>query len=146
MGNGARDGQRRAGWATARGMGNGARDGQRRAGWATARGSPVPHEQGGAFGFAYASGGSLQCVAVGFVEKPFYSKGLWPIVDSPPATEVCLRYAPTQVASLINGNGVVDRKLLMSGGAAVASSCEAGPLSPGGDFSKMRGFHKAENV
>src|SRR5690554_3306760 len=61
----------------------------------------------------------------------FFFKGFWLFVHSPPATEVWFRCAPPHVASLINGNGVVDRKLLMSGGAAAASSCEAGPLSPG---------------
>src|SRR5690554_599905 len=65
------------------------------------------------------------------LDKPLLFNNFWPSENSPPATEVWFRCAPPHVASLINGNGVVDRKLLMSEGAAVASSCVAGPLLPG---------------
>src|SRR5690554_4262551 len=65
--------------------------------------------------------------------KPLFFNDFWLFVQSPPATEVWFRCAPPHVASLINGNGVWDRRavLLMSEGAAAAPSCEAGPLSPG---------------
>src|SRR5690554_3286458 len=67
------------------------------------------------------------------LDKSLLFNNFWPSENSPPATEVCLRCAPTHVASLINGNGVQDRRdvPLMSEGAAVASSCVAGPLLPG---------------
>src|SRR5690554_3499108 len=48
------------------------------------------------------------------LDKPLLFNGFWLSVQSPPATEVWFRCAPPHVASLINGNGVVDRKLLMS--------------------------------
>src|SRR5690554_3042107 len=65
------------------------------------------------------------------LDKPLLFKGFWRSVQSPPATEVWFRCAPPHVASLINS--VQDRRdlPLMSEGAAAASSCEAGPLSPG---------------
>src|SRR5690554_4305021 len=77
------------------------------------------------------TGDSLLCKGIGRLDKPLLFNDFWRSEDSPPATEVWFRCAPPHVASLINGNGVVDRKLLMSGGAAVASSCVAGPLLPG---------------
>src|SRR5690554_6888733 len=77
------------------------------------------------------TGDSLLCKGTGRLDKSLLFRGLWRFENSPPATEVWFRCAPPHVASLINGNGVVDRKLLMSEGAAAASSCEAGPLSPG---------------
>src|SRR5690554_1284561 len=75
-------------------------------------------------------GGSLPCKGTWRLDKPLLFNGFWPSADSPLATEVWFRCAPPHVASLINGNGVDDRKLLllMSGGVAVASSREAGPL------------------
>ena|SRR5690554_2813615 len=77
------------------------------------------------------TGDSLHGKGTWRLEKSLLFKGFWPSVESPPATEVWFRCAPPHGASLINGNGVVDRELLMSEGAAAASSCEAGPLSPG---------------
>src|SRR5690554_5419293 len=77
------------------------------------------------------TGDSLLCKGIGRLDKPLHFNDFWCSVASPPATEVWFRCAPPHVASLIKGNGVVDWKLLMSEGAAVASSCEAGPLSPG---------------
>src|SRR5690554_116761 len=77
------------------------------------------------------TGDSLLCKGIGRLDKPLLFNDFWRSEDSPPATEVWFRCAPPHVASLINGNGVVDRKLLMSGGAAAASSCVAGPLLPG---------------
>src|SRR5690554_4705706 len=79
------------------------------------------------------TGDSLLCKGIGRLDKPLLFNDFWRSENSPPATEVWFRCAPPHVASLINGNGngVVDRKLLMSGGAAVASSCVAGPLLPG---------------
>src|SRR5690554_1837539 len=77
------------------------------------------------------TGDSLLCKCIWRLDKPLLFNDFWRSVQSPPATEVWLRCAPPHVASLINGTGVVDRKLLMSEGAAAASSCEAGPLSPG---------------
>src|SRR5690606_22881962 len=76
------------------------------------------------------TGDSLLCKGTWRLDKPLFFNGFRPSENSPPATEVWFRCAPPHVASLINGNGVVDRKLLllMSGGAAVASSCVAGPL------------------
>src|SRR5690554_6360079 len=68
---------------------------------------------------------------VGRLDKPLLFNDYWLSVQSPPATKVRFRCAPPHVASFINGNGVVDWKLLMSEGAAAASSCVAGPLSPG---------------
>src|SRR5690554_6079361 len=65
------------------------------------------------------------------LDKPLLFNNFWPSVASPPATEVWFRCAPPHVASLINGNDLIDRKSLMSEGAAAASSCVAGPLSPG---------------
>src|SRR5690554_896533 len=77
------------------------------------------------------TGDSLHYNGIGRLDKSLLFNDFWRSVASPPATEVWFRCAPPHVASLINGNGVVDRKLLMSEGAAAASSCEAGPLSPG---------------
>src|SRR5690554_954001 len=77
------------------------------------------------------TGDSLLSKGTWRLDKFLLFKGFWPSVESPPTTEVWFRCAPPHVASLINGNGVVDRELLMSEGAAAASSCEAGPLSPG---------------
>src|SRR5690554_2705566 len=77
------------------------------------------------------TGDSLLFKGIGRLEKPLFFTDFWIFAKSPPATEVWFRCAPPHVASLINGNGVVDRKLLMSEGAAAASSCEAGPVSPG---------------
>src|SRR5690554_1730167 len=80
---------------------------------------------------AYANRGLPALQRYWAPRKPLLFNDFWLFVQSPPATEVWFRCAPPHVASLINGNGVVDRKLLMSEGAAAASSCEAGPLSPG---------------
>ena len=77
------------------------------------------------------TGDSLLCKGIRRLDKPLLSNDFWRSENSPPATKVWFRYAPPHVASLIKGNGVVDWKLLMSEGAAAASSCEAGPLSPG---------------
>src|SRR5690554_8165879 len=74
------------------------------------------------------TGDSLLCKGIWHLDKPLLFNVFWPSVQSPPATEVWFRCAPPHVASLIDGNGVVDRKLLMSEGAAAASSCVAGPL------------------
>jgi len=70
------------------------------------------------------------------LDKPLLFNDFWLSVQSPPATEVWFRCAPPHVASLINS--VQDRRdlPLMSEGAAAASSCEAGPLSPGVKFQK----------
>src|SRR5690554_61235 len=79
------------------------------------------------------TGDSLLCKNIGRLDKPLLFNDFWRSENSPPATEVWFRCAPPHVASLINGNGVWDRRamLLMSEGAAAAPSCEAGPLSPG---------------
>src|SRR5690554_603785 len=79
------------------------------------------------------TGDSLLCKVIWRLDKPLFIKGLWPFENSPPATEVWFRCAPPHVASLINGNGVDDRKLLllMSEGVAVASSYKTGPLCRG---------------
>src|SRR5690554_2142280 len=82
------------------------------------------------------TGDSLLGKGVGRLDKSLLFRGLWRFENSPPATEVWFRCAPPHVASLING--VQDRRdvPLMSEGAAVASSCEAGPLSPGATSQK----------
>src|SRR5690554_2096132 len=79
------------------------------------------------------TGDSLLCKGIWRLEKSLLFNGFWRSVQSLPATEVWFRCAPPHVASLINGNGVWDRRamLLMSEGAAAAPSCEAGPVSPG---------------
>src|SRR5690554_4414237 len=77
------------------------------------------------------TGDSLLCKGIWRLDKPLLFNGFWLSVQSPPATEVWFRCAPPHVASLIKGNDLIDRKLLMSEGAAAASSCVAGPLSPG---------------
>src|SRR5690554_6434065 len=79
------------------------------------------------------TGDSLLFKGIGRLEKPLLFNDFWIFAKSPPATEVWFRCAPPHVASLINGNGVWDRRamLLMSEGAAAAPSCEAGPVSPG---------------
>src|SRR5690554_6658813 len=60
------------------------------------------------------TGASLLCKGIGRLDKPLLFNDFWRSENSPPATEVWFRCAPPHVASLINGNGVVDRKLLMS--------------------------------
>src|SRR5690554_2641443 len=79
------------------------------------------------------TGDSLLCKGIWRLDKSLLFNDFWRSVASPPATEVWFRCAPPHVASLINGNGVQGRRALplMSGGAAAASSCVAGPLSPG---------------
>src|SRR5690554_1348031 len=85
---------------------------------------------------SYATGDSLLGKGIWRLGKSLLFRGLWRFENSPPATEVWFRCAPPHVASLIHGNGLIDRKLLMSEGAAAASSCVAGPLSPGVKFQK----------
>src|SRR5690554_3981301 len=77
------------------------------------------------------TGDSLHCNGIGRLDKSLLFNDFWRSVASPPATERGFRCAPPPAASLIHCNAVVDRKLLMSEGAAAASSCVAGPLSPG---------------
>src|SRR5690554_6272948 len=82
------------------------------------------------------TGDSLLCKGIRRLDKPLLFNDFWCSENSPPATEVWFRCAPPHVASLINGNDLIDRKSLMSEGAAAASSCQAGPLSPGVKFQK----------
>src|SRR5690554_4828436 len=59
------------------------------------------------------TGDSLHCNGIGRLDKSLLFNDFWRSVASPPATEVWFRCAPPHVASLINGNGVQDRRALL---------------------------------
>ena len=56
-----------------------------------------------AFGFASATGAPCFASVIGFSKRLRFSWRFCPFENSPPPTEVRLRYASSQVASLING-------------------------------------------
>src|SRR5690554_3360887 len=58
------------------------------------------------------TGDSLLCKGILRLDKPLLFNDFWRSVASPPATEVWFRCAPPHVASLINGNGVQERRAL----------------------------------
>src|SRR5690554_282940 len=134
MGNGARDGQRRAGWATARGMGNGARHGQRRAGL------PTRTSKAERLGSRMPPGAPCNASRLGLSKSLFIPKAyalLWTHPRLQRCGSAALHHTSlrslTATASLIVG---VSRSVFLRSRTSV----------DGGEHTKMRGLHKAENA